>query len=124
MPRLFRQFLNVLVFAFTAFCLTAPAAAWDAHGISHMSTPVAVDAHHHHDDESSDIVEAEPEHDEGDEGGGHDHMPSVSANSVAMTSSSPALSPPSTSTVAPARATESSPVAILTSPESRPPRLV
>lgn len=67
-----------------ALSLTGPAAAWDNHAISHLTSPVAADEHHHHADDGTvvrhmDEGSRSTDHAPDDDDGGHDHMPSLLA---------------------------------------------
>lgn len=57
--------------------LAMPAAAMDAHAISHMASPIDATEHHHHDEDGG--IVADHDHDDeapGDrDNGGHEHMP-------------------------------------------------
>lgn len=115
----------MLALAGATLSLNAPAAAWDAHAISHIGTPVAIDEHHHHDsgtaDEARDHDGQAPVHEEGDEGG-HDHMPSLSAALSALISQAPVASaPPALSVAIPALAVKT-PTELIEPPPARPPR--
>lgn len=74
--------------------LTGPATAWNVHIASHPS--VAVDEHHHHGDGADDHELASvPDDSQQQRDGGHDHMPSVSANLIVMPDAAPLLEVPS-----------------------------
>jgi hypothetical protein len=116
----------LLAFAVVAFSMTAPATAWDAHEISHISNPVAVDEHHHHDDDG-----AQTSHGHGDEApgqdddsGGHDHMPSLSAAFSAIPANCPVAISPSLVGISPPSFAARIPVDLIEPPSARPPRSI
>lgn len=126
MARALRLIRNLLAFAVVAFSMTAPATAWDAHEISHISNPVAVDEHHHHDDDG-----AQTSHGHGDEApgqdedsGGHDHMPSLSAALSAIPATGPVAIFPMLVGVSPPSFAAKVPVDLIEPPPARPPRFV
>lgn len=122
-----RLLRNLIAFAMVAFGITAPATAWDAHEISHISKPVAVDEHHHHDEDGMEVPhghgEGAPAHaDEGD--GGHDHLPSLSATLSAVMGSGPLALFPDLLGLAPGSFTVKVPVDLIEPPPARPPRSI
>lgn len=119
-----RLIRNLLAFAVVAFSMTAPATAWDAHEISHISNPVAIDEHHHHDDEgvqgSHGHGDEAPAQDEDD--GGHDHMPSLSAALSAIVDGGPVAVFPDLIGLTPMSFAVKVPVDLIEPPPARPPR--
>lgn len=106
--------------------MTAPATAWDAHEISHINNPVAIDEHHHHDDDG-----AQASHGHGDQApgqeeddGGHDHMPSFSATFSAILLDVPAAVFPALVGISPPSFDVKVPVDLIEPPPARPPRSV
>lgn len=122
-----RLIRNLLAFAVVAFSMTAPATAWDAHEISHISNPVAIDEHHHHDD---DEVQAATGHghdapaQNDDDDGGHDHMPSLCAALSAIMESGPVAAFPNLVGLTPESFAVKVPVDLIEPPPARPPRSV
>jgi hypothetical protein len=121
-----RLLRNILAFAVVAFGMTAPATAWDAHEISHISNPVAVDEHHHHDDDG-----VQASHGHGDQApgqeedkGGHDHMPSLSAALSAIMDNGPVTIFPALSGISQPSFAAKVPVDLIEPPPARPPRSV
>jgi len=116
----------MLAFAAVAFGLAAPATAWDAHEISHISNPVAVDEHHHHAEDgvqsSHGHEDPAPAQDEDD--GGHDHMPSLSAAFSAIMGSGPAPMLPALQGVSRLSFAVAAPIDVIEPPPARPPRTV
>ena len=127
MTAVLRLLRNLLAFAVVAFSMTAPATAWDAHEISHINNPVAVDEHHHHDGGA--VQAAGHGHDAPDPAGGkddagHDHMPSLSAAVNAIVVNGPiTVFPPLTGVSPPAYAAVA-PVDLIEPPPARPPRTI
>jgi hypothetical protein len=118
-------------FAFVVLALTGPAAAWDRHAITHLSSPMAVDAHHHHGDDGSVIAtddEASGSHHSSgggdDEDGGHDHMPSLLAAISDLPAKGPALPTRLTERVIMTVTETQEPPDLPTTPHIRPPRFV
>ncbi|HEX9965171.1 MAG TPA: hypothetical protein VGB04_09335 [Allosphingosinicella sp.] len=115
----------MLAFTVVAFSMTAPATAWDAHEISHISNPVAIDEHHHHDD---DRVQASHGHGDQapaqDDGGGHDHMPSLAAALSAIPANGPIAIFPMLVGISPPSFAAKVPVDLIEPPPARPPRSV
>ena len=116
--------VGLLGFALASLLISAPAMAWKFHEASHSVTVVALDEHHHHDDASDPHAAdapGEPTNDEND-GGGHDHLPSLSASLNAIPASDLILANPSSG----AHQLTMPPVQVLRSeaapPRDRPPR--
>ena len=115
----------MLAFAVVAFGMTAPATAWDAHEISHISNPVAIDELHHHDGDGVNAShghgsEAPAEDDEGDRG--HDHMPSLLEAFSAILLDEPVAIIPALVGISPPSFAAKVPVDLIEPPPARPPR--
>lgn len=115
----------MLAFAVAAFGMTAPATVWDAHEISHIAKPVAIDEHHHH---NGDVPEVSHGHDseapaqDGD--GGHDHMSSLSATLSAILLDGSAAIFPALVGGSPSSLVVKMPADLIEPPPARPPRSV
>lgn len=110
----------------TAALIASPAAAWDAHALSHASAPVAAFEHHHHGDDGSvdvhDHGDESNEPDSDDDDGGHDHMPSVSAAWVGVLGSGPAVPPQIAARIVHRSFVAQAPPTLGSEPQIRPPR--
>ena len=93
--------VGLLGFALASLLISAPAMAWKFHEASHV-TVVAPDEHHHHGDASdphaADVPGEPPAGDEND-GGGHDHLPSLSAGLNAIPATDPVMAGPISGTL-------------------------
>ncbi len=117
--------MTALVGLLTAALIASPAAAWDAHALSHASTPVAAFEHHHHgDDGSVDVHDHDDESDQrdSDEDGGHDHMPSVSAGWSGVLGGGPTVMAQVATPIVHRSLVEPAPPTIVSEPQKRPPR--
>lgn len=128
MRAILRSLGSLLGFAFLVLALAGPATAWDRHEITHLSSPVAVDAHHHHDDDGSVVAlddgASKSHHSSGDDedDGGHDHMPSLLAAISDLPGKGPALPARLSGSVMIVSIEAQEPPDLSTTPHIRPPR--
>lgn len=128
MRALLRSLGSLFGFAFVILALAGPATAWDGHAITHLSSPIAVDAHHHHDDDGAVIATddgASGSHhspDGDDDDGGHDHMPSLLAAVSDLPGKGPALPARLSDSVMTVSIEAQEPPDLPTAPLIRPPR--
>ena len=126
MRSLVRSFGALVGFALIALFMTGPAAAWDSHAITHLTSPVAVDEHHHHDDDGAVTLHDEgsqsSHHSPDDVDGGHDHMPSLFAAMTDLPPEGPIFPTLISEGDRPVPTPTSAPPDIAPIPQIRPPR--